>query len=196
MAHIEQNQPRPVVVGIGASAGGVKALSNLLDFIPAETGAAFVVILHLEPTAPSELPNILAAHTSMPVIPVTGTSPLEGNRVYVISPDRQLLISEHEIAAVPFEEPRGRRAPIDGFFRSLATLHGDGFAVILTGGGSDGAVGIKLAKETGAIILVQDPAEAEHASMPNAAIATELVDFVLPIHQLAERLVQLMACPL
>ncbi|HEX2759392.1 MAG TPA: CheR family methyltransferase, partial [Rhizomicrobium sp.] len=80
---------------------------------------------------------------------------------------------------------------IDGFFRSLAAQHGDGFAIILTGGGSDGAVGIKAVKETGGIILVQDPAEAEHAAMPNAAIESDVVDFVLPLRQLAERFVEL-----
>ncbi|MBV8653495.1 MAG: PAS domain-containing protein, partial [Alphaproteobacteria bacterium] len=79
----------------------------------------------------------------------------------------------------------------DSFFRSLAAQHGDGFAIILTGGGSDGAVGVKSVKEAGGIILVQDPAEAEHPSMPRSAIATEVADFVLPVRQLADRLVAL-----
>ena len=106
-------------------------------------------------------------------------------------PDRQLQITDHEISAKPFGEARGQRAPIDSFFRSLAQQHGDGFAVILTGAGSDGAVGVKAVKEAGGIILVQDPAEAEHPAMPSAAISTEVVDFVLPIKQLAQRLAEL-----
>ena len=122
---------------------------------------------------------------------VLDTMPLKENCVYVIPPDRQLQIDDNEISAIPFEEPRGRRAPIDSFFRSLATEHGDGFAIILTGGGSDGAVGVEAVKESGGIILVQDPSEAEHPSMPTAAIATEVADFVLPIRQMAERLVEL-----
>jgi two-component system, chemotaxis family, CheB/CheR fusion protein len=183
--------PSPAVVGIGASAGGVAALVTLLEALPAQSGAAFVVIVHLDPTNRSELPEILAAHTAMPVVSVAERQPLRADRVYVIPPDRQLEISDNHIAATPFREPRGQRAPIDIFFRSLAKQHGDGFAVILTGAGSDGAVGVKAVKETGGIILVQDPAEAEYPSMPSAAIATDVVDFVLPIRQLGARLAEL-----
>src|SRR5262249_49678492 len=156
-----------------------------------KTGAAYVVIIHLDPAAPSDLARILAAHTDMSVVAVTERARLKPDCVYVISPDRQLAISEGEIAAIPFTEPRGQRAPIDAFFRSLAAQQGDGFAIILTGGGADGAVGIKSVKETGGIILVQDPAEAEHPSMPSAAISTEVADFILPLKQLAERLAEL-----
>src|SRR5262249_8238448 len=98
---------------------------------------------------------------------------------------------DHEIAALPFQEPRGRRAPIDMFFRSLAEQHGDGFAVILSGAGSDGAAGVAAIKEHGGIVLVQSPDEAEYASMPRSAIATAAADFILPARQLAERMVEL-----
>jgi two-component system CheB/CheR fusion protein len=185
------NKPAVTVVGVGASAGGVKALQTLLAALPARPDAAFVVVVHLDPRAHSQLAEILASHTAMPVTAVVDSQPLEKNHVYVIPPDRQLEISDHRIAAIGFEEPRGQRAPIDRFFRSLAAEHGDGFAVILTGGGSDGAVGVKAVKEAGGIILVQDPAEAEHASMPNAAIATQVADFILPVKQLGERLAEL-----
>lgn len=186
-----QAPSRPQVVGIGASAGGVEALCQLLDALPEKVGAALVVILHLDPQARSALPQILAMHTPMPVVQVTDRSQLKPDCVYVIPPDRQLQIDDHTIAAVPFTEERGHRLPVDTFFRSLAAQHGDGIAVILTGGGSDGAVGVKAVKEAGGIILVQDPAEAMHSSMPAAAIATEVADFVLPIRQLAERLMEL-----
>jgi two-component system CheB/CheR fusion protein len=181
------------VVGIGASAGGVRALETLFGALPANTGAAFIVILHLDPHEPSELAGILAKRTAMPVLQVLGRQSLQPNHVYVIAPDRQLQITDGEITAIRFEEPRGHRMPIDSFFRSQAHQHGDGFAVVLTGGGSDGAVGIKAVKEAGGIILVQDPAEADHSSMPAAAIATEVVDFVLPLRQLAERLTEMIA---
>jgi two-component system CheB/CheR fusion protein len=190
-ANNSASPPRVTVVGIGASAGGVTALITLLESLPPEPRAAFVIIVHLSPDARSDLPRILAAHTAMPVQPVGAPMPLRNNHVYVIPPDRQLEITDNEIAAVPFKEPRGRRVPIDNFFRSLAGQHGDGFAVILTGGGSDGAVGVKAVKESGGLILVQDPAEAEHPSMPSAAIATDVVDFVLPLKQLGERLAEL-----
>ena len=88
-----------------------------------------------------------------------------------------------------FKEERGRRAPIDHFFRSLASKLGDGFAVILTGAGSDGSVGIKAIKEAGGLIFVQDPNEAEYSSMPRSAIATGCADAVLPLRGLAERIV-------
>ncbi len=181
----------PVIVGIGASAGGIKALQALLEELPADTGAAFVVVVHLDPVSRSQLSSILASWTSMPVVPVLTTERLQPNRVYVIPPDRRLDLMGNEISAAEFDEPRGRRAPIDLFFRSLAK-HGDGFAVVLTGSGADGAIGVKAVKEAGGIILVQDPDEAEYPSMPRAAIATGTADFVLPVRDIAVRLADLM----
>jgi len=186
-----RSKTKPVIVGIGASAGGVQALQAFFEVLPSHTGAAFVVVVHLDPQSRSELSNILATRTRMPVVQVEGTEALQANRVYVISPDRRLSLTDHEISSVAFDEPRGQRAPIDLFFRSLAEQHGDGFAVILTGAGADGAIGVKAVKEAGGIILVQDPGEAEYPSMPRAAIATGIADFVLPVRELAARLVEL-----
>lgn len=178
-------------VGIGASAGGVPALQQFFQGIPPGTGAAYVVIVHLEPTHASELSEILSRKTAMPVQQVNRKTSLEPNKIYVIPPNRRLLITDHEIATFAFDEPRGQRSPIDQFFRSLADQHGDGFAVVLTGAGSDGAVGAKAIKEAGGLILVQDPAEAEYPSMPRSAIATGLADVVAPVKELAHRLVEL-----
>jgi len=178
-------------VGIGASAGGLKALQLFFQEIPPSTGAAYVVIVHLEPTHNSELAEILARKTQMPVQQVNQKAPLEPNKIFVIPPNRRLLITDHEIATFPFDEPRGRRSPIDQFFRSLADQHGDGFAVVLTGAGSDGALGAKAIKEAGGLILVQDPDEAEYPSMPRSAIATGLADVVLPVCELARQLVEI-----
>ncbi|HEY7638758.1 MAG TPA: CheR family methyltransferase [Steroidobacteraceae bacterium] len=180
----------PIVV-MGASAGGVQALQAFFDAMPTDTGAAFVVVVHLDPAHRSELPRILGGRTSMPVVQVIDRQKLEGNHVYVIPPDRRLQMVDHEISAAEFEEPRGRRSPIDLLFRSVAERLGDGFAVILSGAGSDGAIGVRAVKEAGGIILVQDPAEAEYGSMPRSAIATGVADLVLPVRQLAERLVDL-----
>jgi len=184
-------RPKTIVVGIGASAGGVRALQHLFAALPEKTGAAFVVVVHLDPNVRSEMSGILAARTSMPVLQVGRPVPLQPDHVYVIPPDRRLHITDDEIATAEFDEPRGRRAPIDLFFRSLAEQHGDGCAVILTGAGSDGAIGVKAVKESGGIILVQDPAEAEFPSMPRAAIATGIADFILPVHDIAQRLTEL-----
>jgi two-component system, chemotaxis family, CheB/CheR fusion protein len=98
---------------------------------------------------------------------------------------------DHEVSAMVFDEPRGQRSPIDLFFRSLAEQLGDGFAVILSGAGSDGAIGVRAVKEAGGIILVQDPNEAEYASMPRSAIATGVADFILPARDIGKRLVDL-----
>jgi two-component system CheB/CheR fusion protein len=178
------------IVGIGASAGGIQALQNLFSALPPTLGAAIVVIVHLDPAHASELASIIQLRTAMPVTQVNGRVPLEPGHVYVIPPDRRLLINGNDIAIAPFEERRGQRAPIDQFFSSLATEHGDGCVVILSGSGADGSVGIRTVKEHGGIILVQDPAEAEYPMMPRAAIAAG-ADFVLPVADIAKQLVEL-----
>ncbi len=149
----------PVIVLIGASAGGVHALVTLFSALPNDTGAAYVVVVHLDPEHRSELVHIIAARTRMPVVEIATRQHLEPNHVYVIPPDRRLQMVDHEISALAFDEPRGQRSPIDLFFRSLAEQLGDGFAVILSGAGSDGALGVRAVKESGGIILVQDPAK-------------------------------------
>ena len=185
------NLHQPIIVAIGASAGGIRALQAFFDEVPAQTGAAYVVVVHLDPQHRSELPNILAARTRMPVIQVEATEQLKANQVYVIPPDRRLQVIDHEISPIHFDEPPGQRTAIDLFFRSVAERLGDGLAVILSGAGSDGTVGVKAVKEAGGIILVQDPSEAEYSSMPRSAIATGVADFVLPVHELVGRLVEL-----
>jgi two-component system CheB/CheR fusion protein len=181
------------VVGIGASAGGIEALREFFAAVPPDLGVAYVVVVHLAPQHESELAAILARRTAMSVVEVNDSKQLElkPSCVYVIAPDRKLEINETMIGASPFDEPRGRRAPIDVFFRSLAESHGDAFAVILSGGGSDGAVGAQAVKEAGGLVLVQDPHEAAHDAMPRAVIAAQIADIVLPVRQLAARLAEL-----
>jgi len=182
----------PVVVAIGASAGGLQALQSFFAAIPDNTGAAFVVIVHLDPKHRSELASILSTRTRMPVSQVDARERLQPDHVYVIPPDHRLQLFDHEISASGFEEPPRQRTPVDAFFRSMAEQLGDGFAVILSGAGSDGALGVRAVKEAGGIILVQDPAEAEYASMPRSAIETGPADFVLPVRELVTKLADLM----
>src|SRR5215467_7127068 len=182
---------KPTIVTIGASAGGVMAFQRFFEALPEQTGAAFVVVMHLDPDHRSELPQILAGRTRMPVIQVNETQKLQADHVYVIPPDRRVELIDHEISPTEFEEPRGRRAPIDGFLRSATERTGDGFAIILSGAGSDGAIGVRAVKEAGGIILVQDPGEAEYSSMPRSAIGSGVADFILPVRDLATRLVEL-----
>ena len=191
----EANSPQmpdePVVVAIGASAGGLRPLQTFFSTLPSDTGATFVVVVHLDPERRSELASLLSTRTKMPVIQVTDRQKLRANHVYVIPPDRRLEMADHEVKAVAFEEPHGLRSPIDQFFRSVADRLGDGFAVIFSGAGTDGAVGVRAVKESGGIILVQDPSEAEYASMPRNAIGTGVADVVLPVRELAGRLADL-----
>ena len=178
------------VVGIGASAGGLKALQAFLESLPGDTGMAYVVITHLHPEHESHMAELLQRHTHMPVRQVDGLLPLERDHVYVIPPNRGLVMQDSQIDLIEFKEPRGQRAPIDYFFRSLARGHSNSVGIILSGGGTDGAVGVKAIKEEGGLLMVQHPDEAEYNSMPNAAIATGLVDVVLPVKELAEKLVE------
>jgi two-component system CheB/CheR fusion protein len=187
----ETGSQKPIIVAIGTSAGGVQALQTFVGALPEDTGAAYVVIIHLDPEKRSELPNILASRTKMPVVQVERNEKLRPNHIYVIPPDRHLELVDHEIAPREFDRPRGQRSTIDLFFRSVAEKLGDGFAVILSGAGSDGSLGVRAVKEAGGIILVQDPNESEYSSMPRSAIATGVVDFMLPTRDLADRLAEL-----
>ena len=176
-------------MGIGASAGGLKALQSFFDALPADTGMAYVVITHLHPAYESHLPEILQSHTRMPVTQVIRQVDVERDHVYVIPPNRRMVMADSKLDVAEFNEPRGHRTPIDLFFRSLASSHPDAAAIVLSGSGTDGAVGIKAVKESGGLLMVQHPEEAEYDSMPRAAIATGLADVVLPAAQLAEKLV-------
>ncbi len=171
--------------------GGLRALQDFFEEIPPDLGVAYVIVSHLDPNVPSELTAILRRSTKMSVEEVGARTDIKADAVLIIPPDRRLEVANSHISAVHFDEPRGRRSPIDQFFRSVGEHHGDGFAIILSGNGSDGAVGLKSIKENGGLILVQEPAEAEFGSMPRSAIATGLADAVLPVRKLAQRMTEL-----
>jgi len=186
-----RNRPQGLtVVGIGASAGGLTALNTFFDALSADTGMAFVVITHLHPTHESHMAELLQKHTEMPTHQVTTRTKVEADHVYVIPPNRSIIMTDTHLETAEFTEPRGQRSPIDSFFRSLAGEQREAIAVILSGGGTDGSVGIKDVKEQGGVIMVQHPNDAEYESMPLAAISTGLVDVVLPAGQLAEKLME------
>ena len=179
---------RPIIAAIGASAGGVKALQGFFSALPEGLGVSFVVVTHLAPDQRSQLAEVLGDSTRLPVTQVTDAVPIEPDRVYVVPPDRELHVTDDEVSARPFAEGHLQRTPIDTFFRSFARTYGDGFGILLSGGGSDGSVGLKAVKEGGGLVLVQDPTEAEYGSMPRSAIATGLADLVLPVRELAARM--------
>lgn len=177
--------PPEHVVGIGASAGGLTALRTLLAGFPPDTGLAFVVVVHLSPEHESQLAEVLQPDVAMPVEQVTATTPLERDRVYVIPPGRNLETIDSHLRLEPLEARPRERAPIDHFFRTLAGTHGErAIAVVLTGTGSDGTLGIRRIKERGGLAVVQDPNEAEFDGMPQSAIATGVIDRVLALAEM------------
>jgi len=179
------------VAGIGASAGGLEALSKLFDALPADTGMAFVLIQHLDPTHESLMANLLASHTSMPVRQVIEGITIEPNHVYLIPPGRSLAIEAGMLRLSNPVERHGARMPFDYFLRSLAQDRGArAICVVLSGTGTDGAVGLQAVREQGGMVIVQDPKEAAFDGMPLSAIATGGVDMVLPVAGIAAALVE------
>lgn len=194
-----KNRERPLpsqlafpVVGMGASAGGIEALIQVFDGLPASTGAAFVLVVHLSPDHASNLAPVLQARTTMPVRQVTDTTRIEANHVYVIAPNHSLTMIDGYLRVGPQERRDVRSAAIDLFFRSLADAHRQrAVCVVLSGAGSDGSVGLTRIKELGGIAIAQEPEEAEYSSMPRSAISTGLVDFVMPANEIPQRLLDL-----
>ncbi len=186
------------VVGIGASAGGLRALQTFFGALPAETGLAYVVVQHLDPSHESELAEILQRSTEMPVRQIADAPEVEPDHVYVIPPGKTLGITDGGLRLTDAERERGQRAAsIDTFFRSLAADQGERAAcVVLSGTGTDGTLGLKTLKEAGGLTMAQDPAEADYDGMPRSAVATGLVDVVLPAAELAQKLVALRHTPI
>ena len=180
------------VVGIGASAGGLPALQRLFQHLPALHDMAFVVILHLSPRHPSSAAAILQRTTRMPVVQVTSRVQVEPGHVYVIAPNVHLAMVDGLLIVEELKRPRGQHVAIDLFFRTLAQVHRErSIAIVLSGTGSDGAVGLSRIKEQGGVTIVQSPDDAEHEGMPVAAIRTGAADFVLPVMEIPQKLVDL-----
>ncbi len=186
--------PELYVVGIGASSGGLTALQTLLGSMPADPGFACVIVVHLSPEHESHLPGLLQQHTTMPVQQVSSTVPLERNKVFVIPPNSNLDTIDTHLRLTQLEQRRIERAPIDHFLRTLAaTHHGTAIGVILTGAGADGAIGLRHIKECGGLTIAQDPDEAEFDSMPRTAIASGVVDLVLPLGRIVDEVLRFCA---
>ena len=168
------------VVGLGGSAGSITALGQFFAAVPRDSGLAFIVILHLSPEYESTLTEVLQRSTTLSVEPATEGTLVRADRVYVIPPGKNLALINGRLRLTELARERGKRATIDLFFRSLADAHGSSsVAVVLSGADGDGALGLKRIKERGGLTIVQDPRESEHSGMPEAAIATGMVDWVL-----------------
>jgi two-component system CheB/CheR fusion protein len=188
---LRSDLPFPIV-GLGASAGGLAALMRFFESIPASSGMAFVVVLHLSPKHESNAAAILQRATRMTVGQVTQDQRIEADHVYVIPPNRALLMVDGHLCLGPAERVKGGHVLIDVFFRTLAQAHRErAIAIVLSGTGADGAVGIGEVKEQGGVVIAQDPQDAEYADMPASAIATGRVDIVLPVAEMGQRLLDL-----
>ncbi|WP_298915719.1 chemotaxis protein CheB [uncultured Nostoc sp.] len=184
------------IVGIAASAGGLEAFMQLLKHLLTDTGMAFVLIQHLDPNHRSLLSEILARVTQMPVKEVQSGVTVEPNQVYIIPPNTKMILSGGVLQLMPREKVHGKYMPADAFFSSLATEQGrKAIAVVLSGADGDGSLGLKAIKAAGGVTFAQCEDTAKFDSMPNTAVATGNVDFVLPPGKIAEELANLSRSP-
>ena len=168
------------VVGIGASAGGLKALELLFDHVPIDTGMAYVVIQHLSPDFKSMMLELLSRHTHLSIYRVEDGMTVEPNSVYLIPPKKEMIISNGRLLLNDKDPTRGLSLPIDKFFRSLAMdCKTKAIGVILSGAGSDGSRGIVDISEQGGLVIAEDEGSCQFRYMPHAAIITGVVDHIL-----------------
>ena len=174
------------IVGIGGSAGGLKAYKELLDSLPSNTGMAFVFVSHIVPTANSQLAGILSRHTKMPVMVASTAMPVRPNHVYVCPPNADLFVESHAFKVI---SPRTKRnVAVDLFFISLAEAVGtQAIGIVLSGYDGDGSEGCKQIKAKGGITFAQD-SSAEVNGMPRSAQSSGCVDFVLPPEKISAEL--------
>lgn len=197
----QNNQPKSnfFVVGIGASAGGLRALEEFFENMPTDSGAAFVVIQHLSPDFKSLMKELLERRTRMAIYRVTEGMTLQPNSVYLIPPGKNLILEAHRLRLLEQEE-RSRNEvnfPIDIFLKSLSQNHEErGLGIILSGTGSDGTKGLRAIHEVGGFAMAQDPETAEFDGMPRTAIATGIVDRILSPQELSQVVYQLVKSPI
>lgn len=193
----EGSGPAPrLVVGIGASAGGLEAFRALLSALPDRTGMAFVLVQHLDPTHASMLVGLLSSHTDMAVLEADQGLRLKVDTIHVIRPDTALSIRDGKIELGRPILERGVRLPIDHLFRSLAREYGARSAgIVLSGAGSDGSSGVRHIKAAGGLAIVQDPSSSNQSGMPQSAIDTGVVDLVLEIEAIPAALERFASLP-
>ena len=176
------------IIGIGASAGGLEALEEFLRHVPERSGAAFVVVQHLDPTHKGMLVELLQRVTSLEVVEATDGTHTRPEHVYVIPPGKDMSLLHGSLHLLPQPTNRSRVMPIDFFFRSLAQDQGErAIGVILSGMGTDGTLGLRAIKEAAGATFVQAPTSAKFESMPRNAIEAGLADIVAAVEELPAR---------
>jgi two-component system CheB/CheR fusion protein len=185
-----------LVVGVGASAGGLEAFKEVLQNIPADAGLAFLYVQHLQANQPSLLSDILRKATPLTVRQAEQGQRLEPNHVFLIPPGADMAVEDGILRLTPRQARPVPHMPIDYLFRSLADIYkGRAVGVVLSGGGTDGTLGMKAIKGEGGITFAQDERSAEYASMPRSAVTDGWVDYVLPPAEIAGRLLQIARHP-
>ena len=179
-AKSEESRPvSPLIIGIGASAGGLEALQQFFQHMPGNSGVCFVVVQHLSPDYKSLMADILGKHTQMRVIQAENEMPIRPNTVFLIPPKNNMTIKDGKLHLTEFVHGMLNH-PIDVFFNSLAEEQKErAIVVVMSGTGSDGTSGVKVVKEHGGLVIVQDPETAKFDGMPRSVINTGLADFVL-----------------
>lgn len=179
------------IVGIGASAGGLESFELFFKNLPIDTGMAFVIIQHLDPTHEGMLPELIQRKTAMVVLQASDCLKVKPNYVYVIPPNKSLSILNGTLHLFDPLEIRGLRLPIDIFFRSLAADSKEkSVGIILSGMGSDGCLGIRAIKEQNGLVMVQEPSSAKFDSMPSNAIRAVTADIIAPVEELPAKLIK------
>lgn len=184
-------------IGIGASAGGLEALQTLLQHLPVDTGACFVIIQHLSPDFKSMMLELLSKHTKMKIENVKDGVLTKRNTIYLLPPKKNVTLNQGELMLTDKVKDAGVNLPIDVFFKSLAQdqMH-KAIGIILSGTGSDGSLGVKALKEVGGLVIAQDPTSAKFDGMPNSAINTGIVDMILRTQEMGEKLASYVKHPL
>jgi two-component system CheB/CheR fusion protein len=204
LRHARSRKRRPIrsargmfpVVAVGASAGGLEAVTQLLSRIPAKSGIAIVLVQHLAAKHDSSLVTLLSRVSKMPVSEVVKATLVEANHVYVIPPGRDLIYGGRKLLLKLRDENHGLHMPVDRFMESLAKEEAHrAIGVVLSGTGSDGALGLHAIKARGGIAFAQSEDSAKYDGMPRAAIATGCTDFVLHPAQIGEKLIQIARHP-
>src|SRR6267154_1671469 len=187
----ESNTPQFLIAAIGASAGGLEAYETFFQHMPVDAGTAFALVMHLAPDHESALAQLLARHTRMSVEQVRDNTKVVPNRVYIIPPNATLTIKDCVLQVAPPAEPRGRRMPIDSLFVSLAEDRGElAVCIMLSGTGTDGTLGLRAIKEHGGMAMAQSVESAKYDAILRSAIATGLVDHVLPVEKMPAKLME------
>jgi two-component system CheB/CheR fusion protein len=184
------------VVGVGASAGGLESIRDLIGEIPAGTNLALLVVMHLDPSRPSQLTEILERSTAIKAVVAEHDQPIQPGYIYVIPPNASMAVSQGRIRLMPRGEITGPPMPVDTLLDSLAAdQRSNAVGVVLSGSGSDGALGLQALKECGGTTFAQDERSALFASMPRAAISLGCVDAALTPAEIGKELVRLARHP-